>query len=470
MSMADERLACIVLAAGESKRMKSATSKALHALCGVPLLSRVLRTLAELEASPVVVVVAPDAADVMRLAEAHGAVTCVQPEPLGTGHATLQAADLLEGFAGTVLLTCVDIPLLRAETLTDLVERHRSAQAAATILTAEYEDPTGYGRIVRGADGSVAAIVEHRDADEQTRSIREINSSVYCFRSPLLFELARQIGSENEQGEQYLTDVIEMMVERGERVEAVIVEEPQEIAGINDRVQLAEAERVLRDRTRERLMREGVTLVDPPTVYIDDEVAIGCDTVVWPCTFILGDSAIGCGCTIGPHATIDNCRVGDRVQILHGSLVRDSQIGNEAQIGPFAHIRQDSRVDKGARAASFVELKNAEVGKGTKITHFSYLGDAVVGPEANVGAGAVTCNYDGFRKHRTIIGKGAFIGTNASLVAPLKVGDGAYIGAGSTITKDVPAGALAVGRAKQKIIPDWAEKRRERERTTEGRP
>ncbi len=459
--MADESLACIVLAAGESKRMKSDTSKALHLLCGAPILSRVLRTLCELEPSSLAVVVAPDAADVAGLGESHGAVACVQQQPLGTGHATLQAADVLERFDGTVLLTCVDIPLLRTETLTALVEHHRAAGAAATILTAEYDDPTGYGRIVRGPDGSVKAIVEHCDADEETLRIREINSSVYCFRSPLLFELAERIGSENVQGEQYLTDVIGMMVARGERVEALVVDDPREIAGINDRKQLAEAERVLRDRIRERLMLEGVTLVDPATIYIDDPVAIARDTTIWPCSFILGQTAIGSGCTIGPHATIENCQLGDRVQILHGSFVRDSQIGDEASIGPFAHIRQDSRLADGVRAASFVELKKAEIKQGTKITHFSYVGDAEVGPEANVGAGAVTCNYDGFRKHRTVIGKGAFIGTNASLVAPIRIGDGAYVGAGSTITKDVPAGALAVGRAKQKIIPGWADKRRE---------
>lgn len=461
--MADEKLACIVLAAGESKRMKSDTSKALHPLCGAPILSRVLRTLDELQPSRTVVVVAPDAADVARLTETHGAATCVQQRPLGTGHAALQAAAALGGFEGTVLLTCVDIPLLRPEALTALIERHRAADAAATILTAEYDDPTGYGRIVRAPDGAVRAIVEHRDADEETLRIREINSSVYCFRSPLLFELARQISADNVQGEHYLTDVIEMMVARGERVEALVVDDPQEIAGINDRRQLAEAERVLRDRVRERLMVAGVTLVDPATIYIDDAVTIGSDTTVWPCSFVLGDTEIGSGCTIGPHATLQHCRVGDRVQILHGSLVRDSQVGDEAMIGPFAHVRQDSRLGERARAASYVELKNAEIKQATKITHFSYVGDAEVGPEANVGAGAVTCNYDGFRKHRTAIGKGAFIGTNASLVAPLTIGDGAYVAAGSTITEDVPAGALAVGRTKQKIIEGWAEKRRQSE-------
>ena len=458
--MADEKLGCIVLAAGESKRMKSGTSKALHGLCGAPMLSRVLRTLRELDPSRLVVVVAPNATGVEALAKSHGALTCVQPEPLGTGHAALQAAGVLGDFEGTILLTCVDIPLLLRETLEALTKQQRQTNAAAVILTAEYQDPTGYGRIVRSPNGSVQAIVEHRDADEETLRIREINSSVYCFRSPLLFELARQIGSENEQGEQYLTDAIEMMVSRGERVEALVVEDPQEIAGINDRVQLAEAERVLRDRIRERLMRDGVTLVDPATIYIDEDAIIGRDTLIQPCTFIRGQSTIGTGCSIGPHVTIESCDVGDRVQIMHGSFVRDSQVGDEATIGPFAHIRQQSVVHDRARVASYVELKDAEVGQGTKITHFSYLGDATMGPEGNVGAGAVTCNYDGFRKHRTVIGKGAFIGTNASLVAPLTIGDGAYIGAGSTITKDVPPGALAVGRAKQKIIEGWADRRR----------
>ena len=459
--MIDESLACIVLAAGESKRMKSARSKALHPLCGVPLLVRVLKTLRELDASRTVVVVGPEAEEVERLAQDHGAQTTVQRERLGTGHAALQAEGLLADFDGTVLLTCVDIPLLRAETLRALIERHRETGAAATLLSAEYDDPTGYGRVVRGPGGSVRAIVEHRDADDETRRIREINSSVYCFDNRLLFELAPQVESSQATGEQYLTDVVGMMVSRGERVEATIVEDPAEIAGINNRVQLAEAERVLRDRVRERLMLEGATLVDPATIYIDEEVSIGPDTTIQPCTFILGQCAIGSECMIGPHVTIEGCAIGDRVRVLHGSFVRNSRIGDEVSMGPFTHVRGDCDIGPRARVGSFVELKKAEIGEGTKAGHFGYLGDVRIGPGANIGAGAVTCNYDGRRKYQTVIEAGAFIGSNASLVAPVTIGAGAYVAAGSTITQDVPPDALAVGREKQRNIEGWAKRKRQ---------
>ncbi|MGQ9730903.1 MAG: bifunctional UDP-N-acetylglucosamine diphosphorylase/glucosamine-1-phosphate N-acetyltransferase GlmU [Candidatus Zipacnadales bacterium] len=453
MSRSD--LACIVLAAGQSKRMKSKRSKALHALCGVPLLARVLRTVHELQAAPIVTVVPPDEQEVTQLAQERGSQTCVQEEPRGTGHATFQAASVLGDFEGTILLTCVDIPLLRVETLRALIAHHQSTNAAATILTAEYADPSGYGRIVRDTNGSVKAIIEHRDADEVTLAIREINSSVYCFRSPLLFELVARLRTENAQGEQYLTDVIGMMVALGERVEALRVDDPQEIAGINNRIQLAEAERVLRDRTRKRLMLEGVTLIDPASIYIDDTVAMGPDTTIYPCTFILGDTRIGSDCQIGPHATIQDCEVGDGVVIRHGSFVTGSQVGDAATIGPFAHIRAGCDIGRGARAGSYIEMKAATLGEGVKAGHVSYLGDVSIGAGANIGAGTIVCNYDGARKHKTVIGKGAFIGSNVSLVAPVIVGDGAYIGAGSVITKDVPPHTLAVGRAKQRIIEGW---------------
>jgi len=461
--MASGKPACVILAAGQSKRMKSRLSKALHPLCGVPLLARVLRTLRELGASPIVTVVPPDAEEVAALAHEHGSQTCVQDEPLGTGHATLQARPVLAGFGGTILLTCVDIPLLRVETLRRLIDHHCATDAGATILTAAYDDPTGYGRVVRDQEGRVTAIVEHRDADESVLAVREINSSVYCFRSPLIFELAAQLRSDNEQGEQYLTDVIGALVAAGERVEALLAEDPQEVAGINTRVQLAEAERVLRDRIRERLMLDGVTLVDPETIYVDDDVQIGRDTTVWPCTFILGRTTVGSDCQIGPHATVRDCDVGDGVLIRHGSLVTDSQVGDEATLGPFAHIRSGCTVGRHARAGSYVEMKAADLGEGAKVTHVAYLGDVTIGAGSNVGAGAITCNYDGARKHPTVIGKRAFIGSNVSLVAPVTIGDGAYIGAGSTITKDVPPGTLAVAREKQKTIEGWRPPRRDDE-------
>jgi bifunctional UDP-N-acetylglucosamine pyrophosphorylase/glucosamine-1-phosphate N-acetyltransferase len=452
--MTDHR-AGVVLAAGQSKRMKSDRSKALHALCGVPLIVRVLRTLRALGLERIATVVSPGADELEAVCRANGSATCVQDPPLGTGHAALQAAPLLGDFTGTLLLTCVDIPLLRVETLQALIAHHEATQAAATVLTAEYDDPSGYGRIVRAKDGSVSAIVEHRDADERVRAIREINSSVYCFRSPLVFGLAAQVRADNDQGERYLTDVIGMLAARGDRVEAFVTPDAQEIAGINNRVQLAEAERALRDRVRERLMLEGVTLIDPDTIYIDDDVQIGRDTTVWPCTFILGQTTIGARCEIGPHATVRDCEIGDGAIIRHGTLITESRVGREATLGPFTHIRPDCLIGDRARAGSYVEMKSAALGEGVKAGHVSYLGDVTIGARANIGAGAVVCNYDGVRKHRTVIGEGAFIGSNASLVAPVTIGDGAYVGAGSTITRDVPPGALGVGRERQRNIEEW---------------
>lgn len=454
-------LAAIVLAGGQSKRMKTRRSKALHSVCGVPLLVRVLRPLRELGASPIVTVIPPKAIEVEKLARAHGSEIAVQDQPLGTAHAALQAWEFLRHFDGTVLLTCVDIPLLRTETLHTLMAHHHATAAAVTILTGEYEDPTGYGRIVRGDDGRVQAIIEHRDADHSIRAIREINSSVYCFRSPLLFEVARQVKADNVQGEMYLPDVIAMMVEAGERVEAVRVDDPREILGINNRVQLAEVERILRHRVRQRMMLDGVTLIDPETTYIDEDVHIGRDTVVWPCTFILGHTVIGEDCEIGPHAWVRDCQIGDRVVVRHGTVMAESLVGNEATIGPFAHIRPACRIGDQVRAGSYVEMKAAEIGEGSKASHVCYLGDVTIGEGSNIGAGVVVCNYDGARKHHTTIGKGAFIGSNVSLVAPVTIGNGAYVGAGSTINKDVPAGALAVARSKQREIKGWKRPRKD---------
>ncbi|HJN15482.1 MAG TPA: NTP transferase domain-containing protein, partial [Armatimonadota bacterium] len=353
--MPDQKLACIILAAGQSKRMKSSHSKALHEICGKPLLCHVVDTLNKLQPERIVAVVSPETPDVVDLAGKIGIDTCYQHERLGTGHAALQAEELLGDFDGTILLTCVDIPLLRLETLTALREVHESNQSAATILTAEYDDPTGYGRIVRAESGTVTAIVEHRDADEATLAVREINSSVYCFRGRMMFELTKQVGTANDQGEMYLTDVISLMVDRGERVDAVIADDPAEIMGINNRVQLAEAEGLLRNRIRERLMLDGVSMVDPATTYVDDGVRIGRDTTIWPGAVIRGSTTIGEGCEIGPHAQIIDSTIGDGVLVKQGSQIIESEVGAEASVGPFAHIRPECVIGPGARAGSYIE-------------------------------------------------------------------------------------------------------------------
>ena len=445
-------LTTVILAAGEGKRMRSRTPKVLHQLCGRPLISYPLR-LAQTLADRVVMVVGPNADGVRALA-GDGVTTVEQRERLGTGHAVLQARDACPS-TGPLLVLAGDMPLLLLETIERLVEHHRASGAAATVLTAVVDRPQGYGRVLRQG-GRVKRIVEDRDATDDQKKISEINTSVYCFDARRLWPSLAEIKPDNDQGELYLTDVIGVLARAGAKVEAVTVADPVEAMGINDRKQLAALATVQRRRILDRLMTEGVTVLDPASTYIDDTVTIGPDSVVQPQAVITGATTIGEGCVIGAGSQVSDSRLADRVVLKPYSIIETAVIEEGATLGPFCHLRPGCHIGAGAEIGNYAELKKSRVGRKTKIHHVSYTGDATVGDNVNIGAGMITCNYDGYRKHATVIEDGAFVGTNSSLVAPLTVGAGSYIAAGSVITKDVPADALAVERNQPVTKEGWA--------------
>jgi len=452
-------LTAVILAAGESKRMRGSRPKALHLLGGRRLIDYPVRVARALGAR-VVLVVGRGADDVRAaVGEAPDLAYVEQKERLGTAHALLQARGACGDGAGLVLVLPADQPLMSEAVLRALVDHHRSTAAAATLLTAEAGDPAGYGRVIREG-GRPVAIIEHRDATSAQRAIREIGTSTYCFDPGRLWPALDRVTPQNDQGEHYLTDIVSILAASGARVEAVAAPDPEECMGINDRKQLAAAAAVLRRRTLERLMVEGVTILDPAATYVDDTVAVGADTVIYPGAVLEGATTIGAECVVGPGCHVSGSRIGDRVTLKPYCVLSDAVVEDEAQLGPFCHLRPQSHVGAGAKIGNFVELKKAKIGRGAKVPHLSYVGDATVGDKANIGAGAITCNYDGADKHETVIGAGAFVGTNSSLVAPVTIGAGAYVGAGSVITKSVPAGALAVARARQEVREGWADRKK----------
>lgn len=452
-------LTAVILAAGESKRMRSARPKALHLLGGRRLIDYPVRVARALGAR-IVLVVGRGADDVRAaVGEAPDLAYVEQKERLGTAHALLQARGACGDGAGAVLVLPGDQPLMSEALVRALVDHHRSTTAAATLLTAEVEEPAGYGRVIR-EDGRPVAIIEHRDATPAQRAIREIGTSTYCFDARRLWPALERVTPQNEQGEHYLTDVVSILAASGAPVEALAAPHPEECMGINDRMQLADVAAVLRRRTLERLMVEGVTILDPAATYVDDTVAVGVDTVIYPGAVLEGATVIGAECVVGPGCHVSGSRIGDRVTLRPYCVLSDAVVEAEAQLGPFCHLRPQSHVGAGAKIGNFVELKKSKIGRGAKVPHLSYVGDATVGDNANIGAGTITCNYDGVAKHETKIGAGAFVGTNSSLVAPVTIGAGAYVGAGSVITKSVPAGALAVARARQEVRAGWAARRK----------
>jgi bifunctional UDP-N-acetylglucosamine pyrophosphorylase/glucosamine-1-phosphate N-acetyltransferase len=447
-------LTFVILAAGEGKRMRSRHPKVLHRLCGRPLVGYPLR-IARALADRIVLVVGRDADGVRRAAGA-GVEFVEQTERLGTGHALLQARAVCGN--GPIVVLPGDSPLLSEATLTRLIQHHAKTGAAATLLTATVERPAGYGRVLRQR-GRVQGIVEDRDATDDQKKIREINTSVYCFDPRPLWSALAKVGASNEQGEYYLTDVVAIIAKAGARVEAVTTADPAEVLGVNDRKQLAALAALQRHRILDRLMTEGVTIVDPATTYVDDTVSIGPDTVIHPNVTLEGETGLGAECVVGAGSQIAASRLGDRVTVKPYCVLTEAVVEDGATLGPFCHLRPASHVGPKAKIGNFVELKKSRIGRGAKVPHLSYVGDAIVGEDVNIGAGTITCNYDGVDKHRTVIGDAAFIGTNSSLVAPLTIGEGAYVGAGSVITKDVPPGALAVGRAPQVVKEGWAQRR-----------
>jgi bifunctional UDP-N-acetylglucosamine pyrophosphorylase/glucosamine-1-phosphate N-acetyltransferase len=446
-----DQVTAVILAAGEGKRMRSRQPKVLHPLCGRPLIAYPLRTARTL-ADRIVLVVGPNADAVVAVAGSD-VRSVVQKERLGSGHAVQEAQ--AECGEGTILVLPGDMPLLSVETIGRLVDHHRKNRAAATVLTALVAEPQGYGRVVRQG-GRVKKIVEDRDATAAEKKIAEINTAVYCFAAARLWQALGKVRPNNDQGEYYLTDVIGILARTGAKVDAVATHDPGEAAGVNDRKQLAAVAAVQRRRILDRLMEGGVTILDPASTYIEDTVTIGPDTTIYPQVVIEGQSSVGSECVVGVGCHVSSSRVADRVTLLPYCVVRESAIEEAATLGPFCHLRPLSHVGPKAKVGNFVELKKSTIGRGSKVPHLSYVGDATVGEGVNVGAGTITCNYDGVHKHETKIGDRAFIGTNTSLVAPVTVGEGAYIGAGSTITKDVPPGALAVGRAQQIVKEGWA--------------
>jgi len=450
----------VVLAAGKGTRMKSAQPKVLHAAAGLPLIEHVLRTADTVSPSSVVIVVGHQADAVQSAMASRPNVRFARQEPqLGTGHALLQAEQALDGAAGTVVLLSGDVPLLTPATLQALVSRHVETGAAATVLTAMVDDPAGYGRIER-VDGRISAIVEHKDASPEQRQIREINSGIYAFDLQPLFGSLKQIGSANAQGEYYLPDLVRIYRDSGLTVETVTLDDPGEIFGVNSRKELAQIGQLLKMTRNDALMASGVTIVDPATAYIGPDVAIAPDTVIHPNVYLEGRTTIGSGCEIQCGVRIVNSTLEDNVFVNSYCVITDSHVASGARLGPFAHIRPDSHVGEDAHVGNFVELKKTTLGRGAKANHLAYLGDAVIGEKVNVGAGTITCNYDGKKKHQTTIEDGAFIGSDSQLIAPVTVGKGAYVAAGSSITENVPAGSLAISRGKQINKEGWVDRKK----------
>jgi bifunctional UDP-N-acetylglucosamine pyrophosphorylase/glucosamine-1-phosphate N-acetyltransferase len=439
--------------------MKSRMAKVLHRVGGRALVEHAI--VAALGVAPperIFVVVGHQAEAVREVAEGAGVRTIEQNEQLGTGHAVLCGESVLAGLGGRMVVTVGDCPLIRPETLQALVERQRKSEAAAVVLTADVPDSTGYGRIIRNQNGAVEAIVEHKAATEAQRAVKEINSGIYCFDSGEFWRHVRLIRPDNPAHEYYLTDMIGILNVAGLRVAATKISDPGELLGINDRVQLAEADRILRDRKTRELMLAGVTIEKPETVTIDPDVRIGMDTVIGPFTRITGQTAIGEDCKIGACSILHDAVVEDGAEVFAFSMVSASKLGANAHVGPYARLRMGAELGENAHVGNFVELKNTGMGAGSKSMHLAYLGDSRIGSKVNVGAGTITCNYDGKKKHATVIGDGVFVGSNSTLVAPLALEDGAYVAAGSVITEDVPGDALALGRARQVVKKGWKRK------------
>ncbi|MEC1755896.1 bifunctional UDP-N-acetylglucosamine diphosphorylase/glucosamine-1-phosphate N-acetyltransferase GlmU [Bacillus mojavensis] len=451
----DKRFA-VVLAAGQGTRMKSKLYKVLHPVCGKPMVEHVVDEALKLSLTKLVTIVGHGAEEVKKQL-GDKSEYALQAEQLGTAHAVKQAQPFLADEKGVTIVICGDTPLLTAETMEAMLKEHTQKEAKATILTAVAEDPTGYGRIIRGESGAVQKIVEHKDASEEERLVTEINTGTYCFDNEALFRAIDQVSNDNVQGEYYLPDVIEILKNEGETVAAYQTGNFQETLGVNDRVALSQAELFMKERINKRHMQNGVTLIDPMNTYISPDAVIGSDTVIYPGTVIKGEVQIGEDTIIGPHTEIMNSSIGSRT-VIKQSVVNNSKVGNDVNIGPFAHIRPDSVIGNEVKIGNFVEIKKTQFGDRSKASHLSYVGDAEVGTDVNLGCGSITVNYDGKNKYLTKIEDGAFIGCNSNLVAPVTVGEGAYVAAGSTVTEDVPGKALAIARARQVNKDDYVKK------------
>ncbi|NRF94733.1 bifunctional UDP-N-acetylglucosamine diphosphorylase/glucosamine-1-phosphate N-acetyltransferase GlmU [Paenibacillus frigoriresistens] len=450
----------IVLAAGQGKRMKSKLYKVLHPVVGKPMVEHVVDTLQHIEVTKTLVIVG-FGAEAVKGHLGDRVEYALQEQQLGTGHAVLQAKDALGEEEGMTVVICGDTPLISEATLMSTIELHELSGASATILTAKLDEPYGYGRIIREEDGRVARIVEQKDCSSEEAAVQEINTGTYIFDNRKLFRALASVTNNNTQNEYYLTDVIGIMTGAGEIVQGYCMEDSEESIGVNDRVALAEAERLFKARINREHMLNGVTIVDPSNTYIEKDVTIGMDTVLLPGTILRGRTVIGEQCTIGPQTEIIDSTIRDEVTIKQ-SVLQEAYVDNEASVGPFAYLRPGANIGKQVKIGDFVEIKNATLGEGSKVSHLSYVGDAVVGTNVNIGCGAITVNYDGFNKSLTEIGDDAFVGSNVNLIAPVKIGKGAYVVAGSTITHSVDDGDLAIARERQSNKPGYADKIRAR--------
>ena len=448
----------VILAAGMGTRMKSAMPKVLHKVCGKALCKWVIDASKEAGADMVVTIIGHKADMVRTQIEADTEIA-VQAEQKGTGHAVMQASDFIRETEGSVVILNGDTPLITAETIKKAIKFHDESGNQATVITAILDDATGYGRIVRNAEGNVVKIVEHKDASEEERKINEINSGMYVFDAASLVYALGKLQPNNAQGEYYLTDTLEILLSSGKKIGAYAIEDNDEIRGINNRIQLNEAETIMRERINRRHMTEGVTMINPSATYIEAGVKIGADTIIGANVELKGSTVIGENCEIGQGSRLENAVIGNGVSVM-SSVILDSEIGDNTNVGPFAYVRPNCKVGSNVKVGDFVEIKNSSIDDDTKISHLTYIGDSDVGKNVNFGCGTVTCNYDGTNKYRSEIGDNVFVGCNTNLVSPVKVGDRSYIAAGSTITEDIPEGSLSIARSRQTVKEGWADKKK----------
>lgn len=440
--------------------MRSEQAKVLHCAGGLPLLEHVIRSCRELKPAQIIAIIGHQADVVGPVAESLGAKTVVQKPQRGTGHAIQVARRAIGGKAKLAIVVSGDAPLVRTETLASLLGTHRRGEAAATILSAELDDPREYGRVIRDAEGRVQAVVEEKSATPEQRAIREVNSSIYCFTLAKLWPALNAVRPDNAHKELYLTDTIGLLRQKNERVLAEIAPDPKEIFGCNTRAQLAEIDQILRARKTLQLMDAGTTIYSPETVVIDPDVTVGVDTVIEPGVHLLGNTHVGTRCRIGMSTYLKDMRVDDDANILPHCVFESSRVGSGTNLGPFTRLRPGADLRANVHLGNFVEVKNSVVGEGTKANHLTYIGDSSVGKASNIGAGTITCNYDGVAKHKTVIGNNVFIGSDSALVAPVRIGSGAYVAAGSIITENVPPDALAIARGRQVNKKGWAKAKR----------
>ena len=446
------KLKTLILAAGKGTRMKSDMPKVVHKVNGIPMISKIIEVLSGLNPEENILILGHKKEEVLKVV-GENCDYVLQTEQLGTGHAVIQAKEKLQEYDGDVMILCGDTPLLRESTLKSLYNYHKESGAVTTILTSIYENPFGYGRIVK-ENGFVKAIVEEKEASEEIKKIKEVNAGVYCFNSKELFKALDRIDNNNEKGEYYLTDVIGIQVSENKKVQSFVLEDNEEILGVNSKVELAQASKVLRERKNKELMEEGVILMDPEVTYVEDSVKVGKDTVLYPGVILQGKTIIGENCEIIGNSRVIDSVLGNNIRV-ESSVIEESVLEDGVTMGPFAHIRPKSLLKEKVHIGNFVEVKKYTLEKGVIAGHLTYLGDAQVGENTNIGAGTITCNYDGVNKFKTVIGKDAFIGSDSMLVAPVNIGEKALVGAGSVITKDVPNNSLAVSRSKQIIKTDW---------------